>query len=245
MKKLISFTTFMFLLLILVTSCNDENNPEEGSRLRITKMAYNEYLDYPSIFEYDSNNLLVKLTLSFEDGNNIYEIQYDAENKPVIVESKEYFHELIDEDTTYIQWTNDGYVMTYSNNNDYKNNIKLDSQGRVIGSDDDIFTWYGNDSLTVLYTPSNSISRFKFNNYKHPWSGINYAVIDAVSMQLAEWEKEWQYNYCIDEYYEDSFTIKVRYTVNEQNYPTLMEVRYLTDDEDLENEYMSFEYESY
>lgn len=245
------------MFAVITTSCTDddnlEGNPDEGGRLRIIKMAFNKYLDNPSTFEYNSDNLLAKLTINYSNGRKrICEVQYDSENNPIKVIRTYFEYEGVPDNgetvIVDIQWTNEGYILKYGNYDydDEQDTIRLDSQMRVIGLNDNyIFDWTGNDSLTVRYVPSNSIEKFSFNNYKHPWSGINIATILAMDISLGEWEVEWQNNYCLREYDDGSWTIRNEYTVNEQDYPTLMETRYLNTEENLPNEYMSFEYESY
>ncbi len=247
MKNLIYLIAIMFALII--TSCTDDDNLEgnldEGGRLRITKMAYNRHMDFPSTFKYNADNLIVKINLNYDEDKRIIDIQYNTENKPVSVNLKEYYsNELRYDNTIEIQWTNNGFTLNYEDGE--QDDIQLDSQGRVIKTNnDDEFTWYGNDSLIVKDVHYDDIEKYKFNEYNHPLSGINIAIIFAAEINLGEWEVEWQNNYCLREYDDGSWIIKNEYTVNEQGYPTLMETRYLNTDENLPNEYMSFEYESY
>ena len=249
MKKTTSLATLLLLLLFLVTNCSksDISNDDisKDSRLRITKMAHNKYLDNPSTFEYNSDNLIVEINLNYREDKKIVEIQYNAENKPVSVNLKEYYsNELRYRYTTVIQWTNNGFILKYEDGE--QDDIQLDSQGRVIKTNnDDEFTWYGNDSLIVKDMQYNDVEKYRFNEYKYPLLGLNIAVIFAAEINLGEWEVDWQNNYCLTEYDDGSWIIRNEYTVNEQGYPTLMETRYLNTDENLPNEYMSFEYESY
>jgi hypothetical protein len=161
------------------------------------------------------------------------------------VNLKEYYsNQLRYNITTEIQWTNNGFTLNYEDGEE--DDIQLDSQGRVIKTNnDDKFTWYGNDSLIVKDLQYDEVEKFRFNEYKHPLSGLNIAVILAADINLGEWEVEWQNNYCLREYDDGSWIIKNEYTLNEQGYSTLMETRYLNTDENLPNEYMSFEYEPY
>lgn len=253
MKNLIYLIALIFA--IIISSCTDddnlEDNPDEGGRLRITKMAYNKYLDYPIVFEYDSNNLLVKITTNW--GNDgVYTIENDSEGKPIKINGTYSDAGYIETNTVNIQWTSNGFMINYESGHSYT--VLLDKQNRVIGINkygeyDDKFTWYGNDSLLVQDLVYDDIEKYIFNDYKHPLSEINIAVILITDISLGEWEVEWQNNYCISEYgdYYKGNTyspwIRNEYVVNEQNYPILLETRYLDEDGDIE--YLSFEYESY
>lgn len=249
MKKTTSLATLLLLLLFLITNCSKSDITDEGiskdSRLRITKMAHNKYLDNPSTFEYNTDNLIVKINLNYGENKKIVEIQYNSDNKPINVNLKEYYsNELRYDNTIEIQWTNNGFTLNYEDGE--QDDIQLDSQRRVIKTNsNDEFTWYGNDSLIVKDMQYDDVEKYRFNEYKHPLSGLNIAVILAAEINLGEWEVEWQNNYCLREYDDGSWIIRNEYTVNEQGYPTLMETRYLNTEENLPNEYMSFEYESY
>lgn len=241
MKNLIYLIALMFA--VIITSCTDEDNPHEGGRLRITKMAYNANLDNPSTFEYDLNNHLVKLILVEGNYTTTYDIENNADGKPIKITYDVYdgmkYTIVID-----IEWTDDGFIFVDEKYNE-DDIFKLDSQGRIIKktkkgfSYETILNWNGDDNLTV------DEAEFKFNGIIHPLSNINIAILQAIDLYMGEWETEWQNNYCINEYRDGSMTIRLSYDVNEQNYPTLMKVRYGTNSESLPSEYMSFEYESY
>lgn len=252
MKNLIYSIALLFAMIIITASCEKESDTE-GGRMRITKMADNESMNNATLFEYNSNNLLVNISWEYAGYSHDVDVVYNTNKQPVEVTETTDNHRYTPETSvTEIQWTNDGFNLVVEESN-FEKIFVVDTQGRIIKKIDsftsyyppyetstyeDIFQWNGDESLKV------DEYRFTFNKYDHPFSGINIAVILAAEIEIGEWENEWQNKYCISEYKENYLSAKINYTVNEQNYPTMMDIQY-DSDEGSYHEFRYFEYESY
>jgi hypothetical protein len=251
MKNLIYLIALLLALIIMTASCEKESDIE-GGRMRITKMAESESMNNATLFEYDSNNLLVNISWEYAGYSHDVVVKYNTDKQPVEVTETIDNHRYTPETSvTEIQWTNDGFILV-GEEHDEKNSFELDTQGRITKkiesftdansyetlTYEDIFQWNGDESLKV------NEYRFTFNKYNHPFSGINIAVILAAEIEIGEWENEWQNKYCISDYKENYLSAKINYTVNEQNYPTMMDIQY-DSDEGSYHEFRYFEYESY
>ncbi len=247
-------------MLEITSKINGNKNEVDKNRLRITK-ATREKDDYQIIFEYNSDNQLDKISKQGNESVGYIEIEYNSNKRPVkIIETRE--------DTKYqhppttsaieIQWTDNGFILVSEESNQNYTFV-LNTQGRIIKliswtgnnfnpnesfSTETIFNWIGDDNLIVDKNLDDFNDKFEFNKINHPYSGINISIIFAAGIGMGKWEIEWQNEYCISEYSVHSFLAKMEYTVNEQNYPTVMDVKYGSGEESF-HEFWHFEYELY
>jgi hypothetical protein len=179
------------------------------------------------MFKYNSDNLLIRLSPEFLNSSlyYIYEIKYDLERKPIQVTETMFFCGNKTISVTKIEWTECGFDLIYEDRN--KDVFQLNTNKQVTGiNDNKIYTWFNSDSLIIEETSSNNFEKYKFVKYNHPLSGNSIAVILAAKIFMCEW-KEWQNKYCVSEWVEsDNCAGKFFYTINEQNYPTVMRKRF-------------------
>jgi len=257
MKKLpILSVLFCAITLINISCTKDEITTANEAKLRITKIADNQAMENPwYTFEYDAQNLLVKISSEDQYSAIISEITYNVNKRPVKVTTTSYYSGYVEGITvTNIQWTNNGFVI--SDEDDFFNEqdtYEIDTKGRVLkkiniftpqGSDPEttVITanWIGDESLNI---PEYS-SHYKFVKKNNPFSGINLAAVIATELEYGEWEGEFQNNFCISEWNEEGLSAVITYQFNDQNYPFVADIKY-TSEEGTMHDYVYFEYESY
>lgn len=238
MKKTLYFFILLLISVSFIASCERGDTPD-GARVRITKIADNQAMEDPwYVFEYNSEGLL---TTIIGYSNYSMEIDYNSNGLPIKLN-----------DYTIISWTDDGFILS-NDENDNKEIYVLEANGRIIKKTE-IFTpqfsdpdtsvinaiWTGDENLSV---PEYS-STYKYVKKNNPFSGINLATVVAAELEYGEWEIEFQNNYCIIEYDEGIFSAEVTYQFNSQNYPTVADIKY-TSEEGVFHDYVYFEYELY
>lgn len=234
------------ITLLIGFGCEEDNMKPNMNALRISKVAGNIAMEYPWYkFEYNQDGMVEKFYRNWnpEGSNQPTLIVYNNKNQPIKVHNQ------------VIEWGDNEFTIKsfWQNELERERIYKLDNQGRILKITDTDFyhnitsitdmKWIGSDSLYIgdrldvingdtTYYPINH--SFKFNDFNHPLSSINLAVIISADMALGEWDVEYQNKYCIEKFVEgNNNTYNLYYTLNEKRYPTRME----------HFQYVYFEYE--
>jgi hypothetical protein len=253
MKKVAYLMVLAFSMVLINTNCKKDENgsdPDETS-LRISKIADNQAMQNPLYtFEYDAQNLLVKIYSENQYSTQYDDIVYNTNKQPIKVTHTEYYLGSLESSRiSNIEWTTKGFTIT---NNDVYNEInifELDSHGRIakntnvfkpqssaVDTTIIIYKWVGDDSLSI----ENYSETYKFEKKNHPFSGINLAVLQSTNIGYSEWS-EYQNAILTKKYHETSFDAEATYTYNDKNYPLKVDIKY-TSDEGISHDYVYFEY---
>jgi hypothetical protein len=255
MKEGTYLAVLMFLLVLVNASCEKESN-SASARLRIVKIADNQAMENPLYnFEYNAQNLLVKISSESQYSAFNTEITYSTNKLPIkLTTTCYYLGDIENVSVSNIQWINNGFVVSDENDIESGKDIyELDAKGRIIKSTN-IYTpqdldpdttviipdWIGEEELNI----SEYSSSYKFVKKNNPLSGINLAIVIAAELEYGEWEVEFQNNFCISEWDEGGLSAVITYQFNEQNYPLVEDIKY-TSEEGTMHDYYYFEYESY
>lgn len=267
MKRNLFLLTALFLIGVLISSCEKDNN-SGSARLRIVKIADNVAMENPLfVFEYGSDDLLSSIIEEYLTSKWISEIVYNSSSKPVAVNRKFYSNgSLENESTKNIGWNENGfeiyssdgysrYIYLLNSQNELDSKISMDKNDftqEFETTSVQYFTWTGNNQVKRVFDYESPWSietaeyeeTFKFVDNNSPFKGISISILFAAGIELGEWEGEIQNNYCLSEYIESSFSASISYEFNEQNFPTRADITY-TSEEGVEHDYVYFEYESY
>jgi hypothetical protein len=271
MKKVTYLVALMFALVLISTSCEKDNN-SESARLRISKVADNPAMENATVFEYNSEGLLIKI----KDEDNVYiDIEYDSKNNPINL--KEFYLEGNHFEVHYetnIEWSNEKFIINNGfgnkeftmNSNKIVKQVNTDNYGTLGHSD---YVWYNNDSLKITTFDTNnqlnipSTHKFHFGSLNSPFKTINVAfrtsiVNNTCFLNDIEFQNDNCMNNSIEvgevQDYSNETTITyiyettVTYEGNQSNYPLKAILHYKgsygTETFDY-SEFRYFEYESY
>lgn len=256
MKKVNYLLVLAFLMVLMNTNCKKDENESNSveTSLRISKIADNQAMENPFYtFEYDTKNLLVRISSENQYSSQYEDIVYNTNKQPIKVTHTDYYLGSIESSwISNIEWTTKGFTVTDNNVYNEINIFELDSHGRIAKKtnifkpqfsevDTTIieYNWFGDDSLRL----SKNTERYQFEKKNHPFSVINLAIIQATSIGYAEWS-ETQNTIVTKKYHETSFDAEATYTYNDKNYPLKVDIKY-TSSEGISHDYVYFEYESF
>jgi hypothetical protein len=252
MKKVTYLLAIIFGIAFFGVSCEKEDNPE-GERLRIKKIADNIAMENPTVYEYNSDGLLIKVT----DSYSVIEIEYNSNDLPIKIGDKT------------IEWMDNTFVVTDTDYENDKEIFTLNSKNQIVSevflirensqSEFDTssvysYYWTGNSRLKRIcniYPPlsewnENWEDEYVFGSGISPFKGISIAVLVCeYGLGFGDWDKV-QNAFCVNEYIEnsDGYSATITYDFNEQNLPIRADI-----EEDwtvsTSHEYAYFEYEKY
>ena len=196
MKKVAYILTVVFALALMSMGCEENPNPDDENTdvvLRISEMA-NVGGENLTLFQYNADGLLSKV-----DYVNYYynSIGYDAQNRP-IKSTRFYNDNPTSGKATNIEWTDDGFIITYSDYNDQTIYI-LDAEGRIIkrsSTDDngivsnlDEYTWVGESKVIKERKDASGeiyeTIEVEFGDVYNPFYDINVALKEILGFHCS------------------------------------------------------------
>lgn len=251
MKTQLKVSSLLILVLFLFAGCEKDPSHADKNALRISEMA-NVGGENLTLFQYNADGLLSKV-----DYVNYYynSIGYDAQNRP-IKSTRFYNDNPTSGKATNIEWTDDGFIITYSDYNDQTIYI-LDAEGRIIkrsSTDDngivsnlDEYTWVGESKVIKERKDASGeiyeTIEVEFGDVYNPFYDINVALKEILDLNVhPDSEENGHCKYAFSAYIVDGgYTQTASYEVNEQGFPIKSTFNYTYNNS---NEYMYYEYET-
>lgn len=230
-------TVFATILIILfaTTSCEKDESDDlnKNDNVKILKMAYNSSFERPTIFEYNTNGQLTKVTSESEFSESAdviywWDITYDDSDKPVkVIESYKYgSSSYVYTDTTLIEWHSDGFsLINLDDMRDFENyepeRCYINNVGQIISDEYYRYEYFSNDSVYVYNKDDNNLeNKIIFSDKFSPFKNINHALRYAVwILSLGEMDNT-PFPYLPSEIYWDWGVEVFEIEEESNNYPT-------------------------
>lgn len=245
MKRIIYLLSIVIVATMISCEEDETGTPDNGNSL-ISKMIVDGTYGYTTTFEYNEDNLLIKVKYT----NYYHLIEYDSQNRPIKITEIEYERPDYLENYFTITYETNSFTKTQSGYENLPNKYTFDSQERISKIDnlyddgDGIFditysveyTYQNNESVHIEMIDDGMVDKtidINFGTINSPFKGIDNIVIIAADLFYVE-ELIYSSNYAIQSYSSNSSNTTITYEVNDNNYPISASVG--------DYEFITFEY---